>query len=107
MLQYLSQKERIPIAVNQLDCAAYEQLDGLVHKVTLLKLRLARCRFVLPDLIYDVIARSRRRSQDFWLGGAQTANYMQWRHQKFSKKELFVGHRYRRMEDLKSWSVVT
>ena len=44
---------------------------------------------------------SHRRSQDFWLGGAQTTNHMQWRHQKFSKKELFVGQRYHRMEDLK------
>ena len=43
-----------------------------------------------------------RRSQDFWLGGGgQTTNHMQWRHQKFSKKELFCGQRYRRMEDLK------
>ena len=25
----------------------------------------------------------------------------------FRKKELFVGQRYRRMEDLKPWSVVT
>ena len=39
--------------------------------------------------------------------GAQTPNYMQWRHQKFSKKELFVGQRYRRMEDLKPQPVGT
>ena len=33
-----------------------------------------------------------RRSQDFWLGGGgQTTNHMQWRHQKFSKKELLWG----------------
>ena len=37
----------------------------------------------------------------FWLGGAQTTYHMQWRHWKFSKKELFVGQGYRRMEDLK------
>ena len=42
-----------------------------------------------------------RRSQDFWLGGAQTTNHMQLRHQKFSKKELFVEQKYRIMEDLK------
>ena len=33
--------------------------------------------------------------------GAQITNHMQWRHQNFSKEELFVGQRYRRMEDLK------
>ena len=42
-----------------------------------------------------------RRSQDFWLGWAQITNHMQWRHQKFSKKEVFVGQKYRRTEDLK------
>ena len=42
-----------------------------------------------------------------WGGGGQTTNHMQWRHQKFSKKELFVGQKYGRTEDLKSWSVVT
>ena len=39
-------------------------------------------------------------------GGGQTTNYMQQRHQKFSKDELFVGQRYRKMEDLKPWRVV-
>ena len=33
--------------------------------------------------------------------GAQTTNHMQWRLQKFSKKELFAEKRYCRMEDLK------
>ena len=33
--------------------------------------------------------------------GVQTANYMQWGHQKFLNKEIFVGQRYRRMEDQK------
>ena len=32
---------------------------------------------------------------------------MQWRHQKFLKEEVFVGQRYRRMEDLKSLPVGT
>ena len=54
--------------------------------------------FVSSSLEYT---HQHRRSQDFWLGGAQTTNHMQWRHQKFSKKEVFVGQRYRRMEDLK------
>ena len=36
----------------------------------------------------------------YW--GAQTTNHMQRRHQNFSKEEVFVGQRYRRMEDLKS-----
>ena len=52
-------------------------------------------RFEMPSPVH-------RRSQDFWLGG-QTKNDMQWRHQKFSKKELFVGPKYRRMEDQKPW----
>ena len=43
-------------------------------------------------------------ARNFWLGGGQTKNDMQWRHQKFSKEELFVGQRYRRMYDLKPWS---
>ena len=34
-------------------------------------------------------------------GGGQTTNYMQWRHQKFSKREIFVIQRYRRMENQK------
>ena len=33
---------------------------------------------------------SHKRSQDFWLGEAKATNHMQWCHQKFSKKELFV-----------------
>ena len=41
----------------------------------------------------------------YWRG-AQTANHMQCRHQKFSKEELFVGQRYRRMEDQKPWLVL-
>ena len=30
-------------------------------------------------------------------------NHMQWRHQIFSKEELFMEQRYRRMEDQKPW----
>ena len=41
-------------------------------------------------------------ARNFDFGGAQTTNHMQWRHQKFSKEELFVGQRYLTMEDLKS-----
>ena len=41
---------------------------------------------------------------EFLVGGKQTTNYMQWRHQKFSKEELFEVQRYRRMEDQKPWS---
>ena len=33
--------------------------------------------------------------------GAQTTTHMQWRHQKFSKEEVFVGLSYRKKEDLK------
>ena len=43
-----------------------------------------------------------RRTRNFWLGEAETTNHLQWRHQKFSNEEGFVGQRYRRMEDLKS-----
>ena len=39
--------------------------------------------------------------------GAQTANDVQRRHQRFSNEELFVGQRYRRMEDLKSLFIGT
>ena len=46
------------------------------------------------------------RSKGFWLGEGQTTNHMQWRHQKFSKEEIFVAQRYRRMEDLKPWPIV-
>ena len=41
------------------------------------------------------------RSQDCWLDGAQTTNHMQWRHQNFSKEEVFAGQKYRRMENQK------
>ena len=34
-----------------------------------------------------------------WGGGGQTTTYMQCRHQKFSKEEVFVGRRYRRIDD--------
>ena len=37
------------------------------------------------------------------IGGAQTTNHMQWRHQKILKEELYVVPRYRRMEDRKPW----
>ena len=40
---------------------------------------------------------------EFLIGGG--LNHMQWRHQKFSKQEVFVGQRYRRVEDLKSLPV--
>ena len=44
---------------------------------------------------------------EFLIGrGVQTTNHMQWRHQKFSKEEIFVGQRYW-MEDLKSFPVGT
>ena len=39
--------------------------------------------------------------------GAQTTNDVQRRHQRFSNEELFVGQRYRRMEDLKSLFIGT
>ena len=39
----------------------------------------------------------------FLIGGAQSKNHMQRSHQKFSKEELFVGQRYRRMKDQKPW----
>ena len=42
------------------------------------------------------------RTKNFWLGEALTTNHMKWRHQIFSKEEVFVGQRYRRMEHLKS-----
>ena len=49
-----------------------------------------------------------RRGQNFWLrGGTQTTNHMQWRHQKFSKDELFVGQIYHRRDDLKLLPVGT
>ena len=48
-----------------------------------------------------ISACDHRLSLDFWFGEAQTINHMQRCHPKFSKKELFVGQRYRRMEDLK------
>ena len=53
---------------------------------------------VQMSVVVDATSHQRRRSQDFWLGGAQTTNHMQCRYQKFSKKELFVGQGYRRME---------
>ena len=45
------------------------------------------------------ISCDHRRSQDFWLGKeeGQTTNHMQWRHHNFSKEELSVGQRYRKM----------
>ena len=36
-----------------------------------------------------------------WGGGGQTKNHIQWSRQKFSKEELFVRQRCRRMEDQK------
>ena len=35
--------------------------------------------------------------------GGPTKNHMQGRHQEFLKEELFVGQRYRTMEDQKPW----
>ena len=40
---------------------------------------------------------------EFFTGGGQPTNPLQWRHQKFSKKELFMVQRYRRIEDQKLW----
>ena len=31
---------------------------------------------------------------------------MQWRHQKFSKEELFAGHKYRGVEDQEPWPIL-
>ena len=45
-----------------------------------------------------------RRSQDFLLEGANYKSQAR-RQQSFSKEELFVGQRYRRMEDQKPWLV--
>ena len=39
-----------------------------------------------------------RCSQDFGLSGGQTANHMQWRHQKFSKRETFYGTKNKRSQ---------
>ena len=41
------------------------------------------------------------------IGRAQITNHVQWRHQNFSKEELFAGQRYHRMEDLKPLLVGT
>ena len=40
-------------------------------------------------------------------GGDQTTNRMHWHYQKFSRKKVFVGQRYRRMEDQKLWPDLT
>ena len=49
--------------------------------------------------------KEHRRNQDFCRGeGAQTTNHIQWRRQKFLKQEVFVGLRYRKIEDQKPWS---
>ena len=45
------------------------------------------------------------RSQEFWSGGSNTI-HMHWRHQIFSKQELFVGQRYCTLGDhIKPWPV--
>ena len=46
------------------------------------------------------------RTPEFLVGEAKTTNHMKLRHQNFSKEEVFVGQRYRRMENLKSLLLV-
>ena len=44
---------------------------------------------------------------EFLIGGGLNHKSLEGRHQNFSKEEVFVGQRHRRMEDLKSLPVGT
>ena len=55
---------------------------------------LKKQRTLIITLVVIVVARIFD-----WGGGGQITNYMQCRHQKFSKEEGFVGRRYRRIDD--------
>ena len=54
-------------------------------------------KFGAGSLIYGL--GDHRRSQDFWLGGAQTTNHTQWRRQKFSKSNFLLG------KDIVEWKI--